>query len=136
VIDPPEYDKKLIARVKKDSVTLCKALGYDLNTVEFAVEDGIPYAIDFMNPAPDADLHSVGAESFEWIVSAVADLAVKKAKAAPYTPELRWAQFLGAEASAVNKKKSPAKSKTTAKKTTEKKASEKKSAAEQASTTP
>ena len=62
VLDPPEYDKKLIARVKKDAVTLCKALGYDLNTVEFAVEDGIPYAIDFMNPAPDADLHSVGAE--------------------------------------------------------------------------
>ena len=47
VLDPPEYDKKLIARVKKDAVTLCKALGYDLNTVEFAVEDGIPYAIDF-----------------------------------------------------------------------------------------
>ena len=31
---------------------LCRALGYDLNTVEFAVEDGVPYAIDFMNPAP------------------------------------------------------------------------------------
>ncbi len=84
VLDPPEYDKKLIARVKKDAVTLCKALGYDLNTVEFAVEDGIPYAIDFMNPAPDADLHSVGAESFEWIVNEVAELAVKKAKASPY----------------------------------------------------
>ena len=40
--------------------TLCRALGYDLNTVEFAVEDGVPYAIDFMNPAPDADVHSVG----------------------------------------------------------------------------
>ena len=39
----------------KDSLTLCRALGYDLNTVEFAVEDGVPYAIDFMNPAPDAD---------------------------------------------------------------------------------
>ncbi len=73
VLDPPDYDKKLIARVKKDAVTLCKALGYDLNTVEFAVEDGIPYAIDFMNPAPDADLNSVGAESFEWIVNEVAE---------------------------------------------------------------
>jgi hypothetical protein len=124
VLDPPEYDKTLIARVKKDAVTLCKALGYDLNTVEFAVEDGIPYAIDFMNPAPDADLHAVGAQSFEWIVSAVAELAVKKAKASPYKPELRWAQFLGAAPSAASKKKSPAK-----------KASAKKTAAE-APTTP
>ena len=95
VLDPPEYDKKLIERVEKDAVTLCQALGYDLNTVEFAVEDGIPYAIDFMNPAPDADLHSVGAESFEWIVNEVANLAVKKAKTAPHLLELRWAQFLG-----------------------------------------
>ena len=36
------------------------ALGYDFNTVELAVRDGIPYAIDFCNPAPDADIHSVG----------------------------------------------------------------------------
>ena len=56
--------------------TLCRALGYDLNTVEFAVEDGVPYAIDFMNPAPDADLESVGQENFDWIVNAVADLAI------------------------------------------------------------
>ena len=48
--------RALLARVKADALTLCRALGYDLNTVEFAVEDGIPYAIDFMNPAPDADL--------------------------------------------------------------------------------
>jgi hypothetical protein len=33
-----------------DALKLCRALGYDLNTVEFAVEDGVPYAIDFMNP--------------------------------------------------------------------------------------
>jgi len=116
VLDPPDYDKKLIARVKKDAVTLCKALGYDLNTVEFAVEDGIPYAIDFMNPAPDADLNSVGAESFEWIVNEVANLAVKKAKTAPHLLELRWAQFLGAAAPA---KQAPAK-KHAAKKATKK----------------
>jgi hypothetical protein len=38
------------------------------NTVEFAVRDGIPYAIDFGNPAPDADVNSVGEENFEWVV--------------------------------------------------------------------
>jgi glutathione synthase/RimK-type ligase-like ATP-grasp enzyme len=90
----PEYPKGLLERVEKDALTLCRALGYDLNTVEFAVEDGVPYAIDFMNPAPDADLHSVGKESFEWIVDRVAKLAVKKALE-PVAVELRWAGFLG-----------------------------------------
>ncbi len=93
VIDPPAYDKKLLARVEKDALTLCRALGYDLNTVEFAVEDGIPYAIDFMNPAPDADLHSVGGVNFQWIVNAVANLAIQKAQNQTQ-PELRWASFL------------------------------------------
>ena len=66
----------------------------ELREVEFAVEDGIPYAIDFMNPAPDADLHSVGPANFEWIVSAVAELAVKKAAEPPAAPEYRWAAML------------------------------------------
>jgi len=94
--NPPEYDKTLLERVKKDALTLCRALGYDLNTVEFAVEDGVPYAIDFMNPAPDADLQSVGPENFEWIVSAVAELAVEKAKSAPAAPVLQAQALLSA----------------------------------------
>jgi hypothetical protein len=95
VLDPPAYDPALLARVEKDALTLCRALGYDLNTVEFAVEDGVPYAIDFMNPAPDADLHSVGRESFDWIVDRVAKLAVKKAQASEsFDPQLNWAAFL------------------------------------------
>ncbi len=78
---PPEYDKKLLKRVEKDALTLCKALGYDLNTVEFAVEDGVPYAIDFMNPAPDADLHSVGKESFDWIVDKINAMEIEGIRA-------------------------------------------------------
>ncbi len=78
ILDPPAYDPKLLKRVEGDALKLCRALGYDLNTVEFAVEDGVPYAIDFMNPAPDADLHSVGQANFAWIVDAVARLAIQK----------------------------------------------------------
>jgi len=97
VKDPKPAEKKLLGRVERDALKLCQALGYDLNTVEFAVGNGVPYAIDFMNPAPDADLHSVGKENFEWIVEAVADLAVKKAKAAkPKVPEFHWSAYLGA----------------------------------------
>ena len=84
--NPPAYDHKLLKRVEQDALKLCQALGYDLNTVEFAVEDGIPYAIDFMNPAPDADLHSVGQANFDWIVREVADLAIAKAQAGPAAP--------------------------------------------------
>jgi len=94
VKNPPAYAPGLIERVTADALTLCRALGYDLNTVEFAVEDGVPYAIDFMNPAPDADPHSVGAENFEWIVNAVAAFAVKKAQEPAEALDLRWAPML------------------------------------------
>jgi hypothetical protein len=92
--NPPAYDPALLARVENDARLLCRALGYDLNTVEFAVEDGTPYAIDFMNPAPDADLHSVGRANFDWIVSKVAELAVRKAVEPRERVELRWNRFL------------------------------------------
>ncbi len=92
--NPPPFPK-LRERIEKDALTLCRALGYDLNTVEFAVEGGVPYAIDFMNPAPDAEATSVGQENFEWVVNAVAEMAVQKALSEESTiDELRWASFL------------------------------------------
>jgi hypothetical protein len=96
VLEAQTYPDGLLERVERDALTLCRALGYDLNTVEFAVEDGVPYAIDFMNPAPDADVHSVGQANFEWIVDKVAKLAVHKAQNPPQSAELRWSSFLGA----------------------------------------
>jgi hypothetical protein len=104
VQNPPAYDKKLLKRVEQDALKLCQALGYDLNTVEFAVEDGVPYAIDFMNPAPDADLHSVGEKNFEWIVSEVAALAIEKAKTGPKPLDLQWSGFLSGAAEAKSAK--------------------------------
>lgn len=89
---PPE--RGLEERIQRDALMLCRALGYDLNTVEFAVENGVPYAIDFMNPAPDAGLESVGAENFEWILSAVSELAVQWAQEPAPTPLYHWSAFL------------------------------------------
>jgi glutathione synthase/RimK-type ligase-like ATP-grasp enzyme len=95
VKNAPPIEAKLLERVEQDALTLCRALGYDLNTVEFAVEDGVPYAIDFMNPAPDADYNSVGGENFAWIVDAVAELAVKYATQHPAEqPAYRWSALL------------------------------------------
>jgi glutathione synthase/RimK-type ligase-like ATP-grasp enzyme len=102
VKNPGAIPPQLYERIVSDALTLCRALGYDLNTVEFAVEKGIPYAIDFMNPAPDADVNSVGQENFEWIVKAVAELAVKKALSQENPArELRWAPFLAGEPAGV-----------------------------------
>src|SRR5258706_15537841 len=92
--NPPPSSQALKERIEKDALNLCRVLGYDLNTVEFAVEGGVPYAIDFLNPAPDADLHSVGPENFEWIVNAVAEYAVAEARKPERPPDLRWAAFL------------------------------------------
>jgi glutathione synthase/RimK-type ligase-like ATP-grasp enzyme len=94
VKNPPAYDPALLARVNEDALTLCRALGYDLNTVEFAVEDGVPYAIDFMNPAPDAERTSIGDANFDWIVKHVAELAVKKALEPPTPATYRWDALL------------------------------------------
>ena len=62
-----------------------KYLGYDFNTVELAVKDGIPYAIDFCNPAPDAERVSVGEENFKWVVETAANYAIERA-----TGSKRW----------------------------------------------
>ncbi|MEP7127316.1 MAG: hypothetical protein ABI729_00555 [Chitinophagales bacterium] len=72
---------ELMQTVHDYTLKLNHALGYDFNTVEFAVRDGVPYAIDFCNPSPDADKHSVGEENFEWVVENAANMAIEKALA-------------------------------------------------------
>src|SRR5438552_2171639 len=109
---PPPSSSKLHERMVHDAQTVCQALGYDFNTVEFAVEGGVPYAIDFMNPAPDADVNSVGQENFEWVVNAVAELALQKALSDENPgKELRWAAFLAGESITTPAIKTPRKKK-------------------------
>ena len=72
-----------------------KYLGYDFNTVELAVRDGIPYAIDFCNPAPDAERTSVGEENFEWVVETSANYAIEKALAnVEGGDNLTWGEYV------------------------------------------
>lgn len=94
-IHNPDYlAPELAARVNQDVRTLCTALGYDLNTVEFAIKDGIPYAIDFMNPAPDAELASVGEFYHNWITNAVTNLVFKRLGERREAPRYRWDALL------------------------------------------
>jgi glutathione synthase/RimK-type ligase-like ATP-grasp enzyme len=70
-------------------------LGYDFNTVELAVRDGIPYAIDFCNPAPDADRASVGDDNFDWVVETAATYAIERALAhEPGKDNLTWGEYM------------------------------------------
>lgn len=70
-------------------------LGYDFNTVELALRDGVPYAIDFCNPAPDADLKSVGQENFDWVVETAATYAIEKAQAQKDGADnLTWGEYI------------------------------------------
>ena len=84
----------LMKRVVDDSRRLVRALGYDMNSMEWAIRDRIPYAIDFMNPAPDMDVYSLTPGHFEWVVSGMADLAIRLAQAPPAAPKPSWASFL------------------------------------------
>lgn len=87
--------EKLLKTIEEYTLKMNEALGYDFNTVEFAVRDGIPYAIDFCNPAPDADKNSVGEENFEWIVEHAAKLAIEKAKGyKPGKSRIEWGNFV------------------------------------------
>jgi len=89
------YSPELLDRIKRDTILINEALGYDLNTVEFAIKDGIPYAIDFTNPAPDADIWSVTEPYFNWITNAVANLLVDYAKNGKPTGSYhRWYKWL------------------------------------------
>jgi hypothetical protein len=99
VYDPDYLAPELNARVIHDVRTLCSALGYDINTVEFAVKDGVPYAIDFMNPAPDAELQSVGAFYHGWVTEAVTNLIFRRLSEPAAAPRYRWDAFLNPVAS-------------------------------------
>jgi len=70
-------------------------LGYDFNTVELALKDGIPYAIDFCNPAPDAERTSVGEENFKWVVETSAAYAIERAtEVKEGLDNLTWGEYI------------------------------------------
>jgi hypothetical protein len=69
-------DSGLEKTITDQTLMINNALGYDVNTVEFAISGGVPYAIDYMNPAPEADWYSLGPAYFGWLVSRLADFAI------------------------------------------------------------
>lgn len=72
--------KALETKVLDACWNLNHALGYDMNSVELACKDGVPYAIDFTNPAPDMDANSIGPKHFPVVVGEMAKFAIKVAR--------------------------------------------------------
>ena len=92
----PDFTPELTERIIGDSLKLVRALGYDMNTAEWAIRDGVPYAIDFMNPAPDMDVNSTGYDYHRWCVERMADLCIRLAKEPrPQATEPGWARLFG-----------------------------------------
>ena len=88
-------DKKRLEEMTDIVLRICNYLGYDFNTVELAVRDGVPYAIDFCNPAPDAEITSVGQENFDWVVETAATFAIEKAQSHKEGRDnLTWGKYL------------------------------------------
>jgi hypothetical protein len=94
LVEHEHLSAELGARIVKDSQTLMRALGYDMCSLEWAVRDGVPYAIDFMNPAPDMDVNSLTPHYFDWTVKHMTDLAIRLAKAKPAQRNLAKGEFL------------------------------------------
>jgi len=87
---------ELRARAIADARTLVDALGYDMDTVEFAVKEGVLYAIDFLNPAPDFDSFSIKQEAFDWVLDKMTDLVLRYAlggSTPPWRNEHRWWRY-------------------------------------------
>jgi glutathione synthase/RimK-type ligase-like ATP-grasp enzyme len=70
----------LEARITDSARELNRALGYDMNSVEFAIKDGVPYAIDFTNPAPDMYPHHILPDNYEWCLEKMSELCITAAR--------------------------------------------------------
>jgi hypothetical protein len=87
-------------RVVRDARILNTALGYEMNTIEFAIRDDVPYAIDFLNPAPDFERDRITPFYFDLVVKKMADLVIDRAlNGQPGQAWPRWEEMLGLAAS-------------------------------------
>jgi hypothetical protein len=96
LVDHEYLSPDLGARIVRDAQTINQALGYEMNTIEFAVKDGVPYAIDYLNPAPDFERDRITHFYFSHVVEKMAALVIERAlHPDPSRSWPRWEEMLG-----------------------------------------
>jgi hypothetical protein len=96
LVDHKYLSAELGSRIVSDAQTINQALGYEMNTIEFAVKQGVPYAIDFLNPAPDFERDRITEFYFETVVDRMARLVIDRAlNGLPANSWPRWEEMLG-----------------------------------------
>lgn len=84
-----DYDaipRQIRDEAEEISLRFNRALGYDMNALEFAYKDGRYYGIDLTNYTPDMDYRSFKDAHFPWAVEKMAEFAVEKALSDEGTP--------------------------------------------------
>lgn len=98
IVDHAHLSPALGTQIVESALKLVRALDYDMNSAEFAIRDGVPYVIDYMNPAPDMDIYSLTPHYFDWTVKHMAGMAIRLAKEHDRSAErTRWSQFFGGQ---------------------------------------
>jgi len=101
IVDHQYLTAELGARIVKMRRTIKPGAGYEMNTIEFAVKDGVPYAIDFLNPAPDFERDPHYGIYFEHVVEKMARLVIDRAlNGKASNPWPRWEEMIGIGAAA------------------------------------
>jgi hypothetical protein len=96
LVDHAYLSAEVGARVVQDAQTINLALGYEMNTIEFAIADGVPYAIDFLNPAPDFERDRITEFYFGHVLDKMTGLVIDRAlHGQPSQSWPRWEEMLG-----------------------------------------
>jgi len=96
IVDHEYLSPELGARVVRDAQTINQALGYEMNTIEFAVEGDVPYAIDYLNPAPDFERDRITPFYFTHVIEKMTGLVIDRAlNGTPSQSWPRWEEMLG-----------------------------------------
>ena len=92
---PASIEEELLANITEIVLVINYLLGLDFNTVDIAVRDNIPFAVDFLNPVPETDIEMIGKNNFEWLVENAANMAIRKAlEFKPERNNLTWGKFI------------------------------------------
>ena len=85
-------DDELGKKLCDSALKISQAYQYDINMVEFVIEDDTIYVINGTNPTPQIDLSLMTREQFDWCVNQSVEIAIERVKR-PY-PQNMISSFL------------------------------------------